>query len=152
MYRRHGTCWRTADARAVSVWAPPGEHRIGPRQFLPVAPGFLRAMGTSGVRRFGTMAALERLHPSEPCWYLAALGTDPRHRGHGLAAATMRPALDRADEDGVGAYLESSAEANVPFYERFGFRVTSTVDLARGKGPRLWLMWRDPQPAALRPR
>ena len=50
------------------------------------------------------------------------------------------------DAAGVGCYLESSKEANVPFYERLGFRVTDTYDVDDGRGPRLWLMWRDPVP------
>jgi len=47
------------------------------------------------------------------------------------------------DAEGLPAYLESSKESNVPFYERHGFAVTETFDLP--DGPRLWLMWRDPR-------
>jgi hypothetical protein len=59
----------------------------------------------------------------------------------------LGPVLARADEEGVGCYLESSKESNVPFYRRHGFEVTAEHDIAGGKGPRTWLMWRDPQPA-----
>jgi len=152
MYRRHGTCWMTPDERAVAVWAPPGRDRVGLRQFLPAAPRFLRAMGPTGISRLGAMTELEREHPRQPCWYLAAVGTDPAHRGKGLGAALLTPALARADRAGVGAYLEATREENLPFYERFGFRLTSTFDLARGSGPRLWLMWREPQPPTAEPR
>lgn len=78
-------------------------------------------------------------------WYLAALGTDPEAQGRGLAAAVLAPVLDGCDTDGLGAYLESSKEQNLPFYARHGFAVTGTIDLSRG-GPRLWTMWRDPRP------
>jgi GNAT superfamily N-acetyltransferase len=147
MYRRHRTCWMTEDGAAVAVWAPPGHDHVGLRQFVPAAPRFLAALGRRGISRLGAMNELEREHPPQPCWYLAAVGTDPLRQGRGLGAATLAPALNRADRAGVGAYLEATREENVPFYERLGFRVTSTFDLARGAGPRLWLMWREPRPA-----
>jgi ribosomal protein S18 acetylase RimI-like enzyme len=84
------------------------------------------------------------VHPHDRHWYLQGLGTDPPLQRQGLASAALAPMLQRCDTDGVAAYLESTKERNVTFYERHGFRVTSTIDLP-DRGPRLWLMWRDPQ-------
>jgi hypothetical protein len=42
----------------------------------------------------------------------------------------------------MSCYLESSKESNVPFYERFGFKVIGEIHLLRG--PTMWKMWRDP--------
>ena len=51
--------------------------------------------------------------------------------------------VQRADDEGVGLYLESSKESNVGFYGRFGFEVRRTLTLR--KGPDMWLMWRKPR-------
>ena len=84
-------------------------------------------------------------HPaSPPHWHLAVLGTEPEAQGKGRGSSVLQPVLDRCDRDGEPAYLESSKEGNVPFYERHGFRVTERLDVPKG-GPSLWLMWRDPQ-------
>ena len=55
----------------------------------------------------------------------------------------MAPVLKRADRDGIPAYLESTKERNVGFYERRGFRVTGTITPAPD-GPTMWCMWREP--------
>jgi hypothetical protein len=53
--------------------------------------------------------------------------------------------LDRCDREGLGAYLESSKEKNIPYYQRFGFTVTGEITLP--DGPNVWPMWRDPREA-----
>jgi predicted N-acetyltransferase YhbS len=88
------------------------------------------------------LAKIEQLHPPEPHMYLAVLGTDPGRQGEGIGGRLMAPVLEECDRDGVAAYLESSKERNLAYYSRFGFRVTSELDLPRG--PRVWGMWRDP--------
>jgi ribosomal protein S18 acetylase RimI-like enzyme len=89
------------------------------------------------------LARIDAHHPQEPHLYLSVLGTDPSAQGRGIGSALLTPALAQCDADGVPAYLESSKERNVAFYARHGFRVTEELDLPRG--PRMWLMWREPR-------
>ena len=124
--------------RAAALWAAPDRWHTPLSELLRTrivswrTPLFL----AGGLR-------VERRHPTEPHYYLAVLGVDPSAQGQGLGSAVIRPMLDRCDVEGVPAYLESSKAANVPFYERHGFRVTGEVELPFG--PPLWLMWRDPR-------
>ena len=79
------------------------------------------------------------------------MGTRVEARGRGLASSLLRRVTDVCDRDQVGAWLESSNEANVPLYERHGFRVVEVViidtDKETGTGLlRVPLMWREPQP------
>jgi GNAT superfamily N-acetyltransferase len=91
------------------------------------------------------IAEVERVHPKEPHWYLAVLGTEPAWQGKGVGSALLAPVLQRCDREGRPAYLESSKESNLAFYARHGFEVTGTIDLLGG-GPRVWPMWREPRP------
>jgi GNAT superfamily N-acetyltransferase len=88
--------------------------------------------------------AITRAHPAESHFYLSGLGTDPPRQGEGLGSAALRPVLTRCDALGIPAYLESTKERNVAFYERHGFVVTGTVAVPPD-GPTLWTMWRAPQ-------
>ncbi|HEX2084314.1 MAG TPA: GNAT family N-acetyltransferase [Solirubrobacteraceae bacterium] len=132
-------CFCDEERRGAALWAPPDRWRPSLREQLRlvrmvnhrtpwVVPGFLR---------------MERLHPHEPHYYLSALGVAPEAQGRGLGSALLAPMLERCDREGVPAYLESSKERNIAFYGRHGFRVTRQMRFPRG--PRLWLMWRDPR-------
>ncbi len=135
----------TSSGEAVAVWAAPKRFRVPVKEFIPNLPKVLRTLGPAGMWRLMRMTEVEKLHPREPHYYLAVLGTDPAHQGKGKGSAAMAPVLAKADEDGVGCYLESSKESNIAFYRRHGFEVTGTHQLGGGSGPTLWLMWRDPQ-------
>ncbi len=136
----------SADGRCAAIWAAPNHFRVPARKLLRHVPAVVRTLGPRGCARVLSMAEVEKLHPPEPHYYLAILGTHPDRQGRGYAAEALAPVLRRADEEGTGCYLESSKESNVPWYNRQGFEVTGTHDLGRGDGPRLWLMWREPRP------
>ncbi len=136
----------TPNAEAVAIWAAPKRFKVPVRSIVGSVPALISALGIRGTARLVSMSEMERLHPPEPHYYLAALGTRPEHQGKGFASATMQPTLRRADEEGTGCFLESSKEQNLAFYSRHGFEVIRTHDVARGKGPRMWLMWREPRP------
>lgn len=130
------------DVGGAALWDPPGQWRQTTGEQLRAMPSLLRAFGL-GVRR--GMAVEERMsavHPEEPHWYLAIIGSDPTVRGKGFGNALMRSRLDRVDAEYAPAYLESSNPANVPYYERFGFEVTGEIILPDG-GPTLIPMWRN---------
>jgi GNAT superfamily N-acetyltransferase len=137
-----GECY-TDDSRSVACfWAPPGCWQPGPDVVAELDP--LREILADGLDRFiAAMHAMHAVHPSEPHWYLQGLGTDPPRQGEGLASAALEPVLERCDAEGVPAYLESTKERNVEFYEHRGWKVTGTIDLPHN-GPRLWAMWREP--------
>jgi GNAT superfamily N-acetyltransferase len=136
--------WVSSAVEGVALWAPPGRWRTTVRDGIALAWPILRASGPRVVGSLPVLSRMEKVHPREPHWYLAILGTDPVHQGKGVGGALLQPTLDRCDREGLPAYLESSKESNVPYYERFGWRVTSELALPKG-GPTLYLMWRDPQ-------
>jgi GNAT superfamily N-acetyltransferase len=139
-----GECYTDESCSVACFWAPPGQWQPPPDVVAELAP--LREILAEGLTRFiAAMQAMHVVHPNDPHWYLQGLGTDPPRQRHGLASASLVPVLERCDAEGVPAYLESTKERNVAFYEGHGWRVTGTIDLPEG-GPRLWSMWRDPRP------
>lgn len=56
-------------------------------------------------------------------WYLHILGVDPPNQGKGLGSTLVGYKLEQIDQQGLPAYVETSTERNVKFYEKLGFRV-----------------------------
>jgi ribosomal protein S18 acetylase RimI-like enzyme len=131
--------------RGCAIWLPPGTWLPSTWQQLVALPGYARTLGSRIGVASATYGALMNVHPRNPHWYLAGIGTDPPLQGTGIGTELMRSRLSRCDAAGMAAYLESSKASNVPFYERHGFTVTRELTIPSG-GPTLWLMWREPHP------
>ena len=143
---KHHALYVHPDGTSAAVWKPPGHWKLPMSEMLPGMPTMIYALRTRIPVALSALNLIEARHPTEPHWYLEALGTEPAAQGKGGGSLVMKPILDRCDAEGVPAYLESSKQKNVPFYERHGFRVTDEVTLPKG-GPPVWLMWREPQPS-----
>lgn len=146
--RRHGEIWVVhANDRVVgsASWLPPGSLPRSAVRESRIYRACVRALRKGTNRRSGIrlLNEVERKHPTEPHWYLAVLGVDPKWQGRGFGEALIRPVLDRCDVECVPAYLETQKIENLPFYERFGFVVTDKV-MVEGAPP-VWLMWREPR-------
>jgi ribosomal protein S18 acetylase RimI-like enzyme len=139
-----GGVWTNAERSSAAVWVAPD---LASAPVAPSASLLSCLLRPSMLVRLPMLAvgmkSMQRRHPrGAPHWYLSLLGTDPDARGHGWGSAMLRPVLDRCDDDGVGAYLESSKPRNIPFYTRHGFRVLGELRLPGG--PLMWPMWREP--------
>ncbi len=142
------TSWvARAGSRVVgaAVWLPPGAMPRSRRRETVVQARMARLLITGRNRRRGMelLAAVDKLHPHEPHWYLALLGTDPLVQGRGAGARLLEPALDRADEAGVLSYLETQKEQNLAFYARHGFVLANEVRIEGS--PPVWAMRREPR-------
>ncbi|MEI7622935.1 MAG: GNAT family N-acetyltransferase [Actinomycetes bacterium] len=148
----HGEVWGAIENTRIvgsASWLPPGSMPRSRVRELRIYAACFRAIATGRNRRIGIalLDEVEKQHPTEPHWYLALLGVDPSRQGHGLGRALLDPILARCDEQIEPAYLETQKPENLPFYERFGFRILNEVSVPGS--PPVWLMWRDPDPTRL---
>ncbi|AWN22494.1 N-acetyltransferase [Deinococcus irradiatisoli] len=138
----YGRVWVTGDVRAVAVWttpdtAPPAS--LG-EELDPLVAELTGDRADVSARAEALMAPHR---PAGPAWTLQTVAVHPEAQGRGLGSAVLRPGLEAAAQAGLPAYLETSSERNVRFYERLGFAVTARVTLPEG-GPLTWSMVRAP--------
>lgn len=101
----------------------------------------LRAAGGLGpfVRGMQHIRAWGKHDPGQLHWHLGPIGVLPEMQGKGIGSRLVRFYCDLLDEDVIDGYLETDRPGNVPFYERFGFKVVGEEIVA---GIETWFMLR----------
>ena len=143
IFMPRGAAWMTETGTGASLWFPPGTKELSIRERLAEGLPFL----PEGLLSVGKATRLNELvkasWPTEPHWYLSVLSVEPASQGMGHGSALIAPGLEQADSQGVGVWLETQTEKNLPFYGRFGFEEVSRAEVEPGIP--LWMMWRPPR-------
>ncbi len=131
---------------AAAIWQAPNPPMPGLLTQAYLGARMISILRRRAIAGYELLEAMERVHYEAPHWYLALLGTDPEQRGRGIASALIRRVTRICDRDGLPAYLESSNETNISFYESHGFTVVQEIRIS--DGPTLWPMLRQPRRGA----
>lgn len=140
---RYGLLYGDADGTGAAIWFPPiGDVRYASDQSPPDVEA--NTAEWSNGRRGAALDALAATRPTEPHFYLDAVGVVPNCRRRGTASALLQPALSQCDATATGAYLENSDPANASFYARLGFEDLGSIPMPDGAPP-IVSMWRAPR-------
>lgn len=117
--------------QGVALWQGPDEPKGIPLgemlRMLLIAPNIF---GYSHIyRSLAGASAVEAKHPKYKHYYLAYVGVSPLCQGQGIGSTLIKPILQRADEEGIPCYLETGSPDNLPFYEKYGFKVTRQITI-----------------------
>lgn len=130
---------------AVAVWSQlDTPQKPTPKEMLRLLPVAVRVFRGGIARSLKLASAMERTHPATPHRYLAFIGVHPDAQGNGWGGRLVASVTESLDEQGLGAYLESSNPLNVPLYSRHGFVARDRVPLP-DDAPVMTPMWRDPR-------
>ena len=136
-----GTMWEAGEGAGFAHWVPPGGAGDALESTDRIMASLRPLTDDDGARYLTLWAWIEERIPAD-VWYLDMIGVDPLRQGKGIGTALMRLGLDHAAGAGADAFLETAVEANVAFYERFGFRVVEEGAPVEGC-PNIWFMRTD---------
>ena len=138
-YLPNAGAWTTAELDGVALWGKPDDPKPSLLEQLRQLPTFAAAFGRHLPRAMRAFGTVEKRRPSEPHWFLDLLAVRPDRQGRGIGSALVTSALAETDRTGVPAFLVTSNDRNVPFYERLGFKVTEEYDIG---AVHVWAMLR----------
>jgi ribosomal protein S18 acetylase RimI-like enzyme len=99
---------------------------------LAVVPRMIQEFGVQRSLRISSWLTTWSKHdPKDPHCHLGPIGIDPAVQGRGIGERTA-----------ISGYLVTDRPENVPFYERFGFKVTQEIPVI---GTPNFLMQRNPK-------
>lgn len=140
--REVGVVRATPELDAGAVWLMPGADLVDGLRGIAFSLRMLKLIGSNAVTRGRDLdSALAEAHPIEPHAYLMIVGVDPAAQGRGKGGELVRAYLKAAEDAGLPAYLETSVERNVAYYERFGFARRAVLDISGSL--RIWTMLRE---------
>jgi GNAT superfamily N-acetyltransferase len=143
-YVPNGGAWTTDELEGVAMWGKPDDPKPSALEQLRELPAFAAAFGRRLPRAMRAFGTVEKRRPSEPHWFLDLLAVRRDRQGRGIGSALVNAGLTQAGRTDAPAFLVTSNDRNVPFYERLGFDVIEEYTI----GPvRVWSMLR---PAAAR--
>jgi ribosomal protein S18 acetylase RimI-like enzyme len=137
---KKGAVFGTHEFEAVTLWRGPGQAHDSLWDRSRIIIPFAQVLRGSLLRALEVADLIEKHLPKEPFWYLHFAGCHPSFQGFGFGGAAIRAGLDRADQDGLPAYLETADEKNVALYQSFGFAVKHVWQVP--EGPMFWGMQR----------
>ena len=133
----------------AALWLPSDamEHTNMDLLRLGFFPALLGQTIPSILRQLAAVEDMQSMHRtiiSEPHYYLSVFGVDPDKQGKGVGSSILRPTLQRFDDEGMPAYLDTHNPENVSLYLRFGFEIAHHGYLPGGAVMH-WAMLRRPR-------
>ena len=125
----------------VCGMARPGPCQPAPLEKLKLVPSvvFGNPIGAP-LRVLRWTGEWARRDPVERHWHLGPVAVDVHLRGQGVGSTMLAALCARMDECSALSYLETDKPENVPFYQKFGFRVVAE---AKVLGVSNWFMSRS---------
>lgn len=138
----------TADASGTALWVPPGQEAVAEEDAEEFISRVVDVSGVDAPRMLEIIGLLDEHHPHGDFYFLNLLAVVPEEQGKGIGSALLAEVLERADREGVPAYLDATSEDNKRLYERHGFEAGEPYG-PKG-GPKLFPMWRGARSSLLR--
>jgi ribosomal protein S18 acetylase RimI-like enzyme len=100
-----------------------------------------QAIGLDGIKKAMTREAqIKKLQSKDKMTYLWFIGVDTAHQHEGIGGKLLKEIIEEANMKILPVYLETSTLQNLPWYERFGFKIYNKLEL----GYTLFFLKREP--------
>ena len=126
-----GEVFLSDNKKACALIVYPDKKRANLRSILLDMKLILFSTGLSNIKKvMDREAKIKKFHPENLIYYLWFIGVDPKDQNLGLGSALLKEVLKEGESMHRPVYLETSTLKNIPWYEKFGFKIYNELDLS----------------------
>lgn len=135
-----GDVFLSDDRRGCALILLPDKKKTTLKSILWDIKLVTNCIGISNVKKaMGREAKIKKLQPKEPMYYLWFIGVDPNEQHKGIGSDLLQAVIKKGELQNRPVCLETSTLKNIPWYEKFGFKIYNELDL----GYRLYFLKRE---------
>ncbi len=91
----------------------------------------LRTIGIENIgKALKREGAIKSVQPKTPLYYLWFIGVDPLYKNQGIGSYLLNQVIEDSEKQNRSICLETSTLQNLPWYQKFGFKVYHELDLS----------------------
>jgi len=127
----YGEVYLSDDNKACALVLYPDRKKSTFKSVLEDIKLLFNCIGLSNIgKAMKREAAIKKIQPDTPMYYLWFIGVDPDSQGIGIGTQLMNEVIEDSQVQSRPIYLETSTQRNLPWYKKFGFDVYSDLDLS----------------------
>jgi hypothetical protein len=135
-----GDVFITDDNKGCALILLPDKKRTNFKSILLDLKLIITAAGLANLKKaMSRETKIKKLHPKELMYYLWFIGVDKKEQNKGIGTALLKEVIHYGISINRTVYLETSTTKNIPWYQKFGFKIYNEFDL----GYRLYFMKKE---------
>lgn len=126
-----GDVFLSDDKNGCALILLPDKKKSSLKTMLADVKLILFCMGISNLSKaMDRESKIKKLQPKELLYYLWFIGVDPQQQNKGTGSMLMNDVIKEAIAKQRIICLETSTLKNIPWYEKFGFKIYNELDLS----------------------
>jgi len=126
-----GDVFLTDDKKGCALILLPDKKKTNLKSILLDIKLIASSMGLSNIKKaMDREAKIKKLHPKGLMYYLWFIGVDLNEQNKGIGSALLSEVIKEGISKQRPIYLETSTVKNIPWYEKFGFKIYNELDLS----------------------
>ncbi|MBS1512805.1 MAG: GNAT family N-acetyltransferase [Bacteroidetes bacterium] len=133
----YGDVFLSDDRKGCALILRPDRKKTTLRSILLDLKLVVCVAGFSNIKRaISRESAISNVHPGKNIYYLWFIGVESSQQGQGVGSHLLGEIIQKGSSENRAICLETSTLKNIPWYERYGFRIYKELNF----GYRLFCM------------
>ena len=126
-----GAIYLSNERKACALILFPDQKRTTLKSILMDLKLILFCVGLSGIQKtLSRESLIKKIQSKEKMYYIWFIGVDKSNQHSGIGSKLLQEIIEDGNSKNLPIYLETSTLINLPWYERFGFKIYHELKLS----------------------